>query len=172
MAEAFPLMRTVPGALCVALAVIAVCGRAETVRDEASRLIADDVKSGGKSIPKGPKPMALLKPEERKTFDEEDPEILVLPKVDVTAPKLTPFEKQLERLDQEQAWEERSTKLSWLETLLNGKAFSNARTERAKARVEIMNWERMLHVALLSAKTDAEREQIRAEIRMFKAMRR
>ena len=142
------------------------------MRDEASRLIAADVKSGGKSVPKGPKPMALLKPEERKTYDEGNPEILMLPKVEVTAPKITPFEKRLEQLDEEQAWEERSTKLSWLESLLNGKAFANARIARAKERVEIMNWERMLLVALLGAKTDEEREQIRGEISMFKAMRR
>jgi hypothetical protein len=165
-------MRTHPSALFVVLAVMTVSGEAENVRDEASRLIAADVKSGGKSVPKGPKPMALLKPEERKTYDERDPEILILPKVEVTAPEITPFEKQLEQLDHEQAWEERSTKLSWLEALLNGKAFANARTERAKARVEIMNWERMLLIALVGAKTDEERAQIRSEIRMFKAMRR
>jgi hypothetical protein len=165
-------MKNTPCALVAALAVMTALGRAENVRDETLRLMAADVKSGGKTVPKGPKPMPVLKLEERKTFDEGDPEILLLPKVEVTAPKVTPFEKQLERLDEEQAWEERSTKLSWLESLLNGKNFANARVKRAKERVEIMSWERMLHVALLAAKTDEEREQIRTEIKMFKALRR
>ncbi len=35
-----------------------------------------------------------------------------------------------------------------------------------------MNWERMLFVALLGAKTEEERKQIREEIEMFKALRR
>ena len=165
-------MKIVPSALVIALAVVAAGGRAESVHDEASKLIAADVKSGGKSVPKGPVPLALLKPKERTTYDEGDPEILELPKMEVTAPKLTPFEKQLERLDEERAWEERSTELSWLEALLNGKGFANARVKRAKERVEIMNWERMLFVALLGAKTEEERKQIREEIEMFKALRR
>ena len=165
-------MRNVPRALAVALVVMTVEGRAENVRDEALRLIADDVKSGGKSVPKGPKPVIHPTPEEGKTDHDEDPEVLVLPKVEVTAPKLTPFEKKLEELDQEQAWEERGTKLSWLEALLNGKGFANARVKRAKERVEIMNWERMLLIALVAAKTDEERKQIRDEIKMFKALRR
>ncbi len=92
-------MKIVPSALVVALAVVAAGGRAESVHDEASKLIAADVKSGGKSVPKGPVPLALVKPKERTTYDEGDPEILVLPKVEVTAPTLNPFEKQLERLD-------------------------------------------------------------------------
>jgi hypothetical protein len=165
-------MRARPGTLFVALAVMAVFVRAENVREEALRLIAADAKSGGKSVPKGQKPMALMKPVERKTYEEGDPEILILPKVEVTAPKITPFEKQLAELEQEQAREDRSSSPSWLESLLNSKAYVNARTARARERVEIMNWERMLLIALMAAKTDDERSQIRSEIRMFKAMRR
>src|SRR3954465_15271102 len=88
------LMKNVPGVLFVALTMITVGGRAENVREEASRLIAEDVKSGGKSVPKGPKPVIVPKSAERKMYDEGDPEILVLPKVEVTAPKITPFEKK------------------------------------------------------------------------------
>ena len=165
-------MKIIPRALVGVLALMTVWGRAESVKDEAARLIAADAKSGGKSVPKGAPPLALLKPAERKVYDEGDPEIFVLPKVEVTAPVLTPFEKQLERMDEEQAWEERSTKLSWLEALLNGKAFANGRIKRAKERVEVMNWERLLFVSLLAAKTDEERKQIRQEMEMFKDLRR
>ena len=165
-------MKTFPGALFVALAVMTGWSRAENVRDEASRSIAAEAQADGKPVPPDPKPRPRLKPEERKKSEEKDPEILVLPKMEVTTPKVTALEKQLEQLDEEQAWEERSTKLSWLESFLNGKAFANTRTARAKERVGIMDSERMLLVALSAAKTDAEREQIRAEIRMFKALRR
>ena len=164
-------MKNVPRALAVALVVMTTEGRAENVRDEALRLIADDVKSGGKSVPKGPEP-TLTKPKESKVVDEGDPEVLVLPKVEVTAPKLTPFEKKLEELDQAQAWEEQGTKLSWLEALLNGKGFANARVKQAQDRVEMMRWERIMFIALLTAKTDEERKQIREEIKAFQDLRR
>jgi hypothetical protein len=177
-------MRNLPGALFVALAVMLISSRAQAVQDGASRLVTADGPPGGKSVAPSPKPRPRLKLEERKAeerkpdepkpAEEKDPEILVLPKVEVTAPKATdtPFEKRLEQLDQEQAWEEQNTKLSWLETFLNGAAFANARTAQARERVEIMNWERMLLVALLGAKTDEERAKIRAEIALCKAMRR
>jgi hypothetical protein len=180
-------MRIHPGVLFVALAVVTVSGGAENGREEASPLKSAEVQSGGNAVPRVPKPRVRLKvqerksveskPEERQTEDRnpsegKDPELLVLPKMEVTAPQDHPFEKRLEQLDEEQAWEERNTKLSWLDTLLNGKGFENARTARAKERVEIMNWERMLLVALLGAKTDDERVKIRSEIAMCKALRR
>jgi len=165
-------MKNVPPVLALALVVMVVEGRGENVREEALRLIAADVKSGGKSVPKGPKPVIHPLPGESENKQGEEREVLILPKVEVTAPKVTPFEKKLEELDEETAWEERSTKLSWLEALLNGKGFANARVKRARERVEIMSWERLLLVALVAAKTDEERKKIREEIRMFKAMRR
>ena len=168
---ALPLMRSIPRAVVVALTVMAVGSRAENVKEEALRLIAADVKSGGKTVPNGPKP-TLTKPKETKAVDEGDPEILVLPKVEVTSPKVTPLEKKLEELEREQAREEKSTHLSWLEALLNGKGFANARVKRARERVEIMDWERMLFIALLGAKTEEERKQIREEFKMFKSLRR
>ena len=164
-------MKSIPRAVFVALAVVAMEGRAENVKEEALRLMAADVKSGGKSVPNGPKP-TLTKPKESKTVDEGDPEVFVLPKVEVTAPKLTPFEKKLEELDGAQAWEERGTKLSWLESLLNGKGFANDRVKKAKDRVEIMDLERILFVALVAAKTDEERKPIREQIRALREIRR
>ena len=75
-------------------------------------------------------------------------------------------------MEKEQDWEERSATPSWLDTILNGKHYANAHDARAQKRIDIMNWERILLIALVAAKTDEERAQIQAEMKMFRGLRR
>lgn len=175
----FSKAMTPTNAIIIAFLVIGVGSlKADSATKEASKLIAGDVSSGGKSTPKGPTPMALRKGPEKRSYDEGDPEILILPKVQVTAPKISAFERRLEELEKERSRESKSTTPSGLDLFLNGSRFSlggssaYSRAAQAQKRIDIMDWERLLLISLLAAKTPEEEEQIRLEMRMLRGLRR
>jgi hypothetical protein len=150
---------------------------ADGVRDESMRLIADDAKSGGKSVPKESTAKTKPKAPDYTTFDAGDPEIVALPRIEVTARKATPLDTRLAQLERASRREERASEPSWLDAILNnpvisifGGANAKARAAEARSRVEMMDWERILILSLEEKKTPEERARILADIALLKGM--
>lgn len=108
-----------------------------------------------------------------------DPEVLVLPTLEVTAQKLTELEARVHEIDKRQRSEEKAMTATWVDEMLDlpvirlifgGSAESRAAT--AKARVEVLRWERVLRAARELAKTPEEKAQIDADIRLLAEMTR
>ena len=103
-----------------------------------------------------------------------DPNVLVLPKMEVTAEKITKLKAQLAELEDRQALEERITaraaEPSWLESFLNppflrlGGYSSEASAALAQKRLEVLDWVKLLTLTLDQAKTPEERKRIQNEI--------
>ena len=103
-----------------------------------------------------------------------DPNVLVLPKMEVTAEKVTKLRAQLAELEDRQALEERITaraaEPSWLESFLNppflrlGGYSSEASAALAQKRLEVLDWVKLLTLTLDQAKTPEERKRIQDEI--------
>lgn len=103
-----------------------------------------------------------------------DPEVLVLPKMEVTAEKITKLRAQLAELEARQALEERlaarAAETSVLETILNppflrlGGYSSEASAALARKRLEVLDWVKLLTLSLDLAKTPEDRRRIQAEI--------
>ncbi|MDQ5977337.1 MAG: hypothetical protein QG602_309 [Verrucomicrobiota bacterium] len=103
-----------------------------------------------------------------------DPDVLVLPKMEVTAEKVTKLKAQLAELESRQALEDRITaraaKPSWLESFLNppflrlGPYSSEASAALAQKRLEVLDWVKLLTLSLDQAKTPEERARIQADI--------
>jgi hypothetical protein len=103
-----------------------------------------------------------------------DPEILVLPKVEVTAARITGLEKKLAALEANQSWEERSAE-AWddrtvVDAILNppilklGSYTGSGRAATARRRVDLLHWVRILRISQEEAKTPAEKARIQADI--------
>lgn len=102
------------------------------------------------------------------------PDVLVLPKMEVTAEKVTKLKAQLAELEDRQALEERITvraaEPSWLESFLNppflrlGGYSSEASAALAQKRLEVLDWVKLLTLSLDLAKTPEERKRIQSEI--------
>jgi hypothetical protein len=162
-------VKAYPLSMLVMICVTNQWAVAESVKEESLKLIADDVKSNGKTVPKGAE--RKLKDVDKKSPEEIDPEVLILPKVEVTTPRMTDLDRKLAGKDREQARETNSVKPTTLDLFLN-RGNARARAAKAAKRVEIMDWERMLTIALTFAKTPEERAQIELEIKMLKGLRR
>jgi hypothetical protein len=103
-----------------------------------------------------------------------DPDVLVLPKMEVTAEKITKLRAQLAELADRQALEERiaarAAEPSLLETILNppflrlGSYSSSASAALAQKRLEVLDWVKLLTLSLDLAKTPEERKRIQADI--------
>lgn len=103
-----------------------------------------------------------------------DPDVLVLPKMEVTAEKITKLKAQLAEQEDRQALEERITtraaEPSWLESFLNppflrlGGYSSEASAALAQKRLEVLDWLKLLTLSLDLAKTPDDRRRIQHEI--------
>jgi len=159
-------------ALCVVLAVLgpSVVAGQEGIRDELRQLIDQDVKSGGKSAPKG----ARLPPLKKDAFDAVDSEIVVLPKVEVTANKHRELDARLSQLEKQQAREEKAAEPTSLDSILNpgflGGASARARASVAQHRVEALDWQRILLISLEEAKTPEDKARIKSDIALLKGL--
>jgi hypothetical protein len=109
--------------------------------------------------------------------------VMMLPKVEVRNERITELEKQLHDKDLEIAKEMKNTKSSDLDETLNGAKVSNAlaifggkstevNESLAYQRLRLLEGERDVLEALLLAKTDPERDELKKELEAFKAMRR
>jgi hypothetical protein len=103
-----------------------------------------------------------------------DPDVLVLPKMEVTAERVTKLKAQLAELESRQALEDRiaarAAETSWLESILNppflrlGGYSSEASAALARKRLEVLDWVKLLTLSLNEAKTPEERVRIQADI--------
>ena len=145
-------------------------GWSESVREESLRLIGQDVKSGGASIPKDWRP----KPLKKDAFDTADSELVVLPKLEVTEKKRTKLDAHLDEIEKQQRREEEASAPTVLDSILNpaflGGASARARAAGAKRRVEVMDWERLLVILLHEAKSPEEKTRIKNDIDLLKGM--
>ncbi len=106
--------------------------------------------------------------------DTTDPDVLVLPKMEVTAERMTKLKAQLAELESRQALEDRiaarAAEPSWLETILNppflrlGSYSSEASAALAKKRTEVLDLVKVLTLSLGEAKTPEEKARIQADI--------
>ncbi|RXK54969.1 hypothetical protein ESB00_03460 [Oleiharenicola lentus] len=122
------------------------------------------------------KPAAYAKPGSPGTngVGTTDPDVLVLPKMEVTAERVTKLKAQLAELESRQALEDRiaarAAEPSWLERFLNppflrlGGYSSEASAALAKKRTEVLDLVKVLTLALDQAKTPEERIQIQTDI--------
>jgi hypothetical protein len=100
--------------------------------------------------------------------------VLVLPKMEVTAEKITKLKARLAELESRQALEDRiaarAAEPSWLESFLNppflrlGSYSSEASAALARKRLEVLDWVKLLTLSLDQAKTPEERARIQADI--------
>lgn len=103
-----------------------------------------------------------------------DPDVLVLPKMEVTAEKVTKLKAQLAELESRQALEDRiaarAADPSWLERFLNppflrlGGYSSEASAALAKKRTEVLDLVKLLALSLNEAKTPEEKARIQSDI--------
>ncbi|HWA26870.1 MAG TPA: hypothetical protein VG734_14520 [Lacunisphaera sp.] len=113
---------------------------------------------------------------------QTDPDVLVLPKIEITAEKLTKLGEKLAALEAQQSWEERSAE-TWdhptvVDAILNPPLFglgsysAGGRAGTARHRVEVARWVRILEISLEEAKTSADKARIQAEIDSIKEIAR
>ena len=103
-----------------------------------------------------------------------DPDVLVLPKMEVTAERVTKLKAQLAELEDRQALEERiaarAAEPSVLDSILNppflrlGSYSSGASAALAQKRLEVLDWVKLLTLSLDLAKTPEDRRRIQNEI--------
>lgn len=106
--------------------------------------------------------------------DATDPDVLVLPKMEVTAEKITKLRAQLAELESRQALEERiaarAAETSVLEMILNppflrlGSYSSSASAALARKRFEVLDLVKLLNFSLEEAKTPEEKKRIQNDI--------
>jgi len=110
--------------------------------------------------------------------DAGDTEILVLPKIEITAERLTKLGAQIAALEAQQSWQESSAE-AWetrtetskvVDAILNppflrlGGYSASGRAAVARLRVEMARWVRILVISLEEAKTPADKARIQADI--------
>ena len=101
-------------------------------------------------------------------------DVLVLPKLEITAGRLAKLREKLAGLDANQSWETSSAeawdKKTAVDAFLNPSWFrlgpysAEASAAAARERVEMLRWVRLLTLALWEAKTPEERARIQADI--------
>jgi hypothetical protein len=153
-----------------ALALVSRAAGAENIREESLRLIEQDAKSGGKSAPKDSRTKRLKKD----AFDAAGSDVVVLPKIEITAKKSTELDFQLGEMEKREKREEKASESSLLDSILNpaffGGASSGARAREAQRRVEAIDDERILLISLAEAKSAEEKERIKADIDLLKGL--
>ena len=103
-----------------------------------------------------------------------DPDILVLPKVEITAERIKKQAAQLAALSADESWETKSAE-AWeertvLDSILNppflrlGGYSANAHAAAARRRADLLHWVRVLVISLEVAKTPAEKARIQGDI--------
>jgi len=118
----------------------------------------------------------------RSQTDSSDAEILVLPKVEVTAERATKLEARLAAMEANQSWEESSAE-AWEERTVLGAILNPpflklggysgpGRAALARRRVEMLRWVSVLTISLEEAKTPAEKARIQADIDIIKDITR
>jgi hypothetical protein len=114
--------------------------------------------------------------------DSGEAEILVLPKLEVTAEGVTKLEAKLAAMEANQSWEESSAE-TWesgtvLGAILNpsflklGGYSGSGRAAVARRRVEMLRWVSVLTISLEEAKTPADKARIQADIDIIKDITR
>jgi hypothetical protein len=101
-------------------------------------------------------------------------DVLILPKIEITAQRLTKLREKLAALEANQSWESSSAEVwdkktavdaflnpSWLRL---GPYSAEASAAAARQRVEALRWVRLLTLALWEAKTPEDRARIQADI--------
>lgn len=109
-----------------------------------------------------------------KGAEATDPDVLVLPKMEVTAERVTKLKAQLAELEDRQALEERiaarAAEPSVLEAILNppflrlGGYSGGASAALAQKRLEVLDWVKLLTLSLDLARTPEDKKRIQAEI--------
>jgi len=144
----------------------------DNIREESLRLIGQDVKSGGASIPKDWRP----KPLKKDAFDAANTDVVILPKLEVTEKKRTKLDAQLAEIEKQQKREEEESEPNLLDSILNpsflGGASAESRARGSKGLVEVMDWERLLVISLHEAKSPEEKARIKNDIDLIKGMMR
>lgn len=107
-------------------------------------------------------------------LDSTGADVLVLPKMEVTAEKMTKLRVQLAELEARQAQEERlaakAAESSVLDSILNppwlrlGGYSGQASAALARKRIEVLDWVKLLTFSLEEAKTPEEKKRIQADI--------
>ena len=101
-------------------------------------------------------------------------DVLVLPKMEVNAARLTKLQEQLAALTANQSWEESSAE-AWdhrtvVDAILNppflrlGGYSGSGRAAVARQRVELLRWVKVLQISQEEAKTPADKARIQADI--------
>lgn len=100
--------------------------------------------------------------------------VLVLPKLEITAERVTKLRERLAELDAKQSWDTNSAavwdKRTAVDAFLNpswlrlGPYSAEASAAAARERVEMLRWIRVLTLSLWDAKTPEERARIQADI--------
>jgi hypothetical protein len=146
---------------------------AEGVAAVGNQEVAGDTESST-AAQKGSRPEPLPKD----ALDAAEAEVLILPKVEVTAKKGTKLEAQLAEIDQQQRSEEKIAETTWLDAILNppflnlGGASGNSRAAIARRRIEVLGWVKILTISLKEAKTPEEKARIQADIDGLKEIMR
>jgi hypothetical protein len=106
--------------------------------------------------------------------ERPDPDVLVLPKMEITTERVTKLKAQLVELEERQALEDRlaarAAESSVLEMILNppflrlGGYSSASSAALASKRLEVLDWVKILTLTLAEAKTPQERDRIQADI--------
>lgn len=165
-------MRTVASFVFVGSLICNATASPESIREESLRLIGQDAKSGGASAPKDWRP----KPLRKDAMDAADPEVVVLPKLEVIEKKRTRLDAQVAEIEKQQKREEESSEPTLLDSILNpsflGGASAKARASGSKRLVEVMDWERLLLLSLHEAKSPEEKARIKNDIDLLKGMLR
>lgn len=111
-----------------------------------------------------------------------DADVLVLPKMEITAEKMTKLKAQLAELASRQALEERiaakAAEPSMLDSILNppflrlGGYSSSASAALARKRFEVLDWIKVLTLSLAETKTPEDKKRIQADIDALNEMTR
>jgi hypothetical protein len=111
-----------------------------------------------------------------------DADVLVLPKMEITAEKMTKLKTQLAELASRQALEERiaakAAEPSMLDSILNppflrlGGYSSSASAALARKRLEVLDWIKVLTLSLEETKTPEDKKRIQADIDALNEMTR
>lgn len=106
--------------------------------------------------------------------ETSDPDVLVLPKMEITTEKMKKLKAELAELSARQALEDRivarAAEPSWLESFLNppflrlGPYSSEASAALARKRLEVLDWVKLLTLSLGEAKTPEDKARIQADI--------
>jgi hypothetical protein len=149
-------------------------GGAGSIREEPDRLTGQEAKSGGISAPTDPRPEPLQKD----ALEAADSEVVILPKVEVTAQRRTKLEVLLAEIEAQQKSEEKAAETTVLDSILNppflnlGGASGNARAAAARRRIEVLGWVKLLTMSREEAKSPEEKARIKAQIDMLKDIMR